>query len=221
MEKIKNFFGVGSIYKKTKSFQFIVSSLKELKIIICHFDKYPLITQKWNDYELFKKVYYLMLRGEHLTHAGLRQILANKASMNKGLSNVQQEAFPDVVPVVRRILKNKIIQDPLWISGFTSGEGCFLINIYKSKTKLGEAVQLVFKLTQHTRDEELMKSLIECLECGNIYRDRNAFYFKVTKLDDIENKIIPFFKNSKSAVLKFLILLILWKSLIWWKIKNI
>ena len=54
-----------------------------------------------------------MLRGEHLTHAGLRQILANKASMNKGLSNVQQEAFPDVVPVVRRILKNKIIQDPL------------------------------------------------------------------------------------------------------------
>ena len=80
----------------------------------------------------------------------------------------------------------------IWIY---SGEGCFLINIYKSKTKLGEAVQLVFKLTQHIRDEELMKSLIECLDCGNIYIDRNAFDFKVTKLDDIQNKIIPFFKK--------------------------
>ena len=66
-----------------------------------------------------------MLRGKHLTHAGLRQILANKASMNRGLSNVQQEAFPDVVPVVWRILKNKIIQDPLWISGFTQEKVVF------------------------------------------------------------------------------------------------
>ena len=52
---------------------------------------------------------------------------------------------------------------------------------------------LVFQLTQHSRDEQLMKSLIEYLECGNVNRDRTSLKFEVTKLNDIQNKIIPFF----------------------------
>ena len=105
-------------------------------------------------------------------------------------------AFPSVVSVVRPILLDKKIKDPNWLAVFTSGEGYFMVKITASKTySIGFQVQLVFKLTQHTRDKELIKSLIEYLKCGNIYRYRNAFYFKVTKLDDIQNKIIPFFKK--------------------------
>ena len=62
--------------------------------------------------------------------------------------------------------------EPRWLAGFTDAEGCFLINIYKSHTKLGEAVQLIFKITQHERDEQLIISLIEFLKCGNIYKNR-------------------------------------------------
>ena len=50
--------------------------------------------------------------------------------------------------------------EPYWLVGFTSGEGCFFINMIKSKSKLNEQVQLVFQITQHTRDEILMKNLI-------------------------------------------------------------
>jgi len=69
--------------------------------------------------------------------------------------------------------------------------------IYKSNTKAGEAVQLKFKLTQHTRDEQLMRSLIKYLGCGSLYKDREAFEYRIAKFSDIENKIIPFFNILK------------------------
>jgi len=43
-------------------------------------------------------------------------------------------------------------------------------NIYKSeKSILGEAVKLKFKITQHSRDEQLLQRLISYLGCGNYY----------------------------------------------------
>ena len=60
---------------------------------------------------------------------------------------------------------------------------------------MGEAVQLVFQLTQDSKDKQLMISLIEYFHCGNIAKRGEAFDFKITKFDHIINKIIPFFKR--------------------------
>jgi len=38
-----------------------------------------------------------------------------------------------------------------------------------------------------------MKSLIEYFDGGNVYKDREAVYFKITKFNDLTNKVIPFF----------------------------
>jgi hypothetical protein len=47
LELIKAFFGVGSITQQgQKSVQYRVTSIKELKVIISHFEKYPLMTKK-------------------------------------------------------------------------------------------------------------------------------------------------------------------------------
>ena len=81
------------------------------------------------------------------------------------------------------------------MAGFTSGEGCFLIKISKSKTKLGESVQLEFQLTQHIRDENLMKSFISLFQCGTIRKRHDALDFRVYKLSDMTDKIIPFFQK--------------------------
>jgi hypothetical protein len=73
-----------------------------------------------------------------------------------------------------------------------------MIRVLKpSKSKYGFNISLKFKLTQHSRDELLMKSLIEYLNCGIIYKYRDAFDYEVTKFvlrsfADIETKIIPF-----------------------------
>ena len=71
-----------------------------------------------------------------------------------------------------------------------------MVNIQKSAThKLNKSVQLEFNITQHCRDELLMKSLIGFLSCGNLYKDKKVCRFRVTKFLYLTNKIIPLFKK--------------------------
>jgi hypothetical protein len=67
-----------------------------------------------------------------------------------------------------------------------------MIKIRKSSAN-GYSVILVFKLTQHRRDLELMTKLVEYLDCGHYNPYLEAGEFTVTKISDITNKIIPFF----------------------------
>ena len=63
--------------------------------------KYPLITEKLADYKLLKQAFKIVERKEHLTLEGFSKIVAIKASMNQGLSDVLKKAFPSIVPRVR------------------------------------------------------------------------------------------------------------------------
>ena len=81
-----------------------------------------------------------------------------------------------------------------------SGEGSFMVNIKKSSTyKLGAGVELVFQITQHLRDEKLMKNFILYFGCGRLVKFDQKVNFIVTKFSDIIEKIIPFF-NKYSIV---------------------
>jgi hypothetical protein len=51
-----------------------------------------------------------------------------------------------VIPVSRPLVTDQEISNPNWISGFVAAEGSFRIDSYKSKTKTGFAVNLVFLL---------------------------------------------------------------------------
>ena len=106
-----------------------------------------------------------------------------------------KKAFTDVVPVERSLIINKTILDPNWVAGFSSAEGCFFIHTKKFGTNSFHLNSLCFIITQSERDKELMISLIEYLNCGNINKKSKAVDFKVTKSKDIEEKIIPFFKK--------------------------
>jgi hypothetical protein len=146
-----------------------------------------------------------MMRKEHLTPDGLQQIVNIRASIN-GLSDSLKVAFPDTTPVIRPLAIDPEIQDPNWLSGFTAGEGSFSINVLKSNHKSGVQIQLKFKLTQHSRDQELMKSLMKYLDCGNYYNfaERELGNFYVVRLPDILDKIIPFFDTPVFAGVKAL-----------------
>ncbi len=197
LEKIQKYFGIGKIYKqRADSIEYRVQNLKDLEIIISHLDKYPLLTQKRADFELFRKAIYLMLDKKHLTLDGLRKIISIRAAMNWGLSDKIKAAFPGIIPMERTLVTTKKIEDLSWLAGFTSGEGCFLCTIYKSNTKMGESVLLRFVITQHFKDEQLMKNLIEYFGCGNLYKkNERVLDFVVSKLSDINKIIIPFFSK--------------------------
>ena len=198
LKKILAYFGVGEIRKSGKnSYQFTVRDSKGLKVIIGHFDKYPLLTKKLADYLLFKRIVKLMEGKEHLTLEGLQEVINIKASMNKGgLPEGLKPVFPETKPVQRPVVELRSIPDPNWLVGFTDAEGCFMIKITKSSTnKVGLQVLLKFQVTQHFRDNELIKSFIAYLGCGNVelYPGGLAVNFIVSKFTAISEKIIPFF----------------------------
>ena len=137
--------------------------------------------------------------------AGLHKIVAIKASMNLGLSEKLRAAFPDVTPAERPPSKDALLINPHWLAGFTSGEGCFIVLITPSKThSVGFQVILVYQVTQHSRDEKLMKSLIELLKCGKIYRKGDLYDLRVSKFGDITEKIIPLFSKHRIRGVKAL-----------------
>jgi len=103
--------------------------------------------------------------------------------------------FPETIINERDVYNNINIPDSNWLAGFSEGESCFYINIYKSeKSKLGFAVQLVFKITQHYRDIELLKCISNYLGCGRVEKRKSkACDFAVTSFKSFDEKIIPFF----------------------------
>ena len=58
--------------------------------------------------------------------------------------------------------------------------------------KTGYSIELAFKLTQHYRDEQLIRSLVKFLGCGNVYNNHDTVEFKISKFEDLAEKLIPF-----------------------------
>ena len=194
------FEGVGRIGKERNGCcDYTIGSLDQiLTKLIPHFDKYPLKTQKFADYLLFREAVMMMKHKEHLTKEGLQKIINIRASLNKGLTPALKEAFPNTIPVPRPQLiyvKSQTLC-PQWVAGFTSGDGSFKVSIRTSKAyKVGGRVAIIFVLTQHIRDELLLKSLVNFFKCGHTYSYENHAEFMCQSFSDNYEKILPFFRK--------------------------
>lgn len=169
-----------------------VSSLKDLtNTIIPYFDEFTLHTQKRADFELFKRVVELINQKKHLTLHGVQEIVNIKAVHNKGLSDSLKLAFPKTSSVIRPIFTLSSIPDSQWLAGFTTGEGCFYMDIFKSKsTKTGFQVRPHFNSAFSWWKS---RSLIELLDCGSVRISEKAAYLIVSSFSDIEKKVVPHF----------------------------
>jgi len=115
--KIQSFFGVGAVYLRAyKNIAvYRVSNIEYLRnIIIPHFNKYPLITQKYTDFYLWSKVIIIILNKEHLNKSGFLTILTYYASINKGMSQTLLIYFPNIVPVLRPAIILPTVLNPFW-----------------------------------------------------------------------------------------------------------
>lgn len=133
---------------------------------------------------------------QHLTFIGLNKIINICVSMNLGLPSwirdsdliIDNISF-NIIPVTRPLIKSSVIPHPEWMAGFISGEGSF--SVVDDKT-----ISLSFRVSQHNKDEELLKSFVNYFGCGNFNyhnKDKKAVIFVVRKFEDINSLIIPFF----------------------------
>jgi hypothetical protein len=206
LNRIRYTLGVGKVRKNSSTTAvFRVDNLQELQVIVDHFDRYPLISAKVSDYLIFKQCYEIIKLKQHLTQEGLEKIVALKWNLNKGLSAVLMESFPNIVPVSRPEYIFLGIPDPFWIAGFVSGDSTFCVSLEKSHKKIGHRVRLIFGTCLHIRDKALLVGIANYFY-SNILTNKYIFdsekrdttLIQIKNYSDIVNKIIPFLKSIKS-----------------------
>lgn len=90
---------------------------------------------------------------------------------------------------------------PMWVVGFVDGENCFRASIIRSaKLRFQTQFQIEFVVVQYERDIELLYKLQTFFQCGIVSKAKgvhdslsNIARFRVRKLSDLQNKVIPFF----------------------------
>jgi len=200
---IQRFFGVGNVTLNKDSATYQVIKLSDLACVIEHFNNYPLKTQKYADFLLFKQAFDIVKSKEHLTEAGLKKLISVRASLNKGLPERLKVAFPNITPVPRTTTpktywdwnKSELKH---WMAGFVTGEGCFYVKTSKSKThKSGINVGLQFIIVQNTRDAYLIESFVQFFGGGSfsVAEKSRMVTFTVSKFAVIVDNIIPLFEE--------------------------
>lgn len=203
LRKIHSFFATGIVKERSDGLElyYSVQSARAIaNVIIPHFDRYPLLTQKKEDYLLFKQAVNILLEGEARSSIeGMHKIISIKASLNGGLSDKLRIQFPTVIPVARPVIMGNDIPHPYWFTGFVDGQGFFYVKSLKNKNySTGFNVTMVFSVFQHVRDEALLTKFIDYLGCGRIEKTStrpNGLNFTVSKFSDIQDKILPFFQT--------------------------
>lgn len=136
--------------------------------------------------------------------------LSLKTHLNKGGITLQLKSLFPNIPSINKPLKRvpKII-DKNWLSGFTAGDGSFMIIIKKNPTcKTGYQVQATFNIGQHIIDIEQIYKIKELQKSGNVYKGLNDCRIVVSNKNEINNYIKPQFEkyplmNKKKNHLKY------------------
>jgi len=106
---------------------------------------------------------------------------------------------------------------PDYVVGFVDGEGCFCVPISKHKTLMHRCeIRPTFEIELREDDLPILQQIQRLLGCGKIYhltyhryaKWRPHVKFKVSKMAEIQNILIPFFdkhplraKKRKSFVI--------------------
>ena len=191
--------GVGSLFVKEKSVDYIVSKKEDLLHIFAIFDKRSLNTSKILNYIAFRKAYDLYFnRCSIKVSVSLRETLIElKGKMNKNRLDFNPPK------------DHSINITPYWFLGFVEGDGYFTVNPKTSSLTFGigqtsqeigvlEAIQkfLLSLPSKHTIKRS--NTNFVKLDVYNQVKDRNhkpMAYITVNQTDFLTNVLIPFFDN--------------------------
>lgn len=89
---IQDYFNCGGVRysKHDQNYTYEVRSIVDLiRVIIPHFEQYPLQTDKKNDFEVLKKICFLINSNHHLNKQGLMEIL----TLSKDINTIGNKKF--------------------------------------------------------------------------------------------------------------------------------
>lgn len=106
------------------------------------------------------------------------------------------------------------MENPWYVTGFSDAEGCFSVQVSKLRDQKNWAVLIRFEIYLHIEDLALLKKIRAFFGVGSILISKNSRKvagYRVSKLNDIINVIIPHYINFPLQSAK-LIDFNLWKA---------
>lgn len=207
LKKIKLFFGVGSVSTTgSKTARYRVRSRQDLKIIITHFEKYPLQTTKYVNFRSFCQILEHLNQKLHTNIEGFLKLLSLINKLNNPLSEslLEKLAHLGKIPNVdleissAESLNIKDKLDPWWISGFATGEGSFTFSSRKWENGAGNIIKyytLAFEIGQKSDNLHVLNLIVNTMGYGKTYTEtkRGISKFRLFSRDHFWNDLVPFF----------------------------
>lgn len=183
---IKDYFKCGNVYNKSNGIStYEVNKLSDLNNkIMPHFNKYPLLTSKKINFNLWIKGIEILNKKDYKNKT-MNELLEIINKMNKKITFEIKWKFLNLNIV------NKI--NPNWITGFTDGDGCFYF-------KLSKTILASYELTQNTHDYLLLNSIKNYFKTGNISPNLKNIYCMKNALNN--KSISRYYINTKEGINK-------------------
>ena len=196
---IKKQLGVGSIYlePKNNSGDFRIRDRKSIgSVIIPIFEKYPLLTSKYFDYQKFKKAYDI-LNNPNLSTKDKDNLLLEL----KSLTTPEGYISPVWVKIGNKVDNTneaKLIMSKYWLVGFTEAEGSFYL-LSKEATRIVHAFELTQKL-----DLIVLQAISHIL--GIRLAKKKTYNTVVTYNSRAISNIIDYYLNKSYTLIGFMLL---------------
>lgn len=180
LNSVKNFFSVGTILIYKNTAQYRIRNKEELRIIIKHFNEYPLYTSKSINFLYFCEILNLMDQKQHTNVTGFLKLASLINKLNNPLSESLLAKLLELGPLPNVELKvnndiSKIKElNPFWLSGFITGEGSFTYFTRSRINSAGSTVKdytLIFEISQRTIDVHTLKMINSFFNEGNVFTD--------------------------------------------------
>ena len=189
---VKSNLSVGSVSVPNSKDNTAEFRVRDIQHIINHilpiFDKYPLLTSKYFNYNLFKKAILIM-----------NDSSLSKEEKDKLISSLKSQSLPEnyISPAWLAINNSvstvedakKIISKP-WLIGFTEAEGSFYI-VKKGPARLIHAFEITQKL------DRIVLEAISLILGIKVTQKKNYFTVVTTNTDAIKNIADYYFNTMK------------------------
>ena len=104
LERIRNHLNVGVVRKNHDNrYELRVRSLDDLNAIVIFFEQFPLFTKKRFDFQIFKKIIFLMNEKKHLSEIGIKEIAHLAIKMNRRIKSRYLESSETIRQASARI----------------------------------------------------------------------------------------------------------------------
>jgi len=195
--------------------KFLISSIKNCLLLIEFFDKYPLKSSKFLDFQDFKKALLFWSDSNNHSSVGVNTLINLTKNMNNNRDSFSRFNF---------LNNSNSFLYPYWIVGFIDGEGCFYCYIQKNvKTPI---IQLSLEISQSAHDWLILDFISKFFSSGRLKLSSNAKLslngtarLIFMNKSDLVDKLIPFF-NTYSLKTKKLLDFKDWETLIKLKIQK-